>query len=766
MDGQDRQDLKFILFILSILLAFASIRLVQPPAAVPDSAPPEQFSSARAMRHLRELARAPHPTGSAENARVREYVTGELAALGVRAETQVALSVWESGRRERPSQAATVTNLVARLPGADPARPALMLAAHYDSVPTGPGASDDGAGVAAILETVRALKAGPPLRNDLVLLFTDGEELGLLGARAFAEGHPWMDDVAVVLNFEGRGRGGPSLMFETSEGNRALVSELAAADAYPVANSLMYALYKRLPNDTDMTVFKAAGASGLNFAYVSDITHYHTALDTPERADERSIQHHGAQALALARHFGRLDLARPSDDAGDAVYFNAVGPLVVRYPEWLALPLAALAAVALVVVFIYGLRRGRLRLKSIALGFLLTTVCVVAGACVALLVRWVVDGLHPDLRAVPFGAPYEAGAYGLAAVLLVVAASCGLYVLAGRRAGAAGLAAGASLWWLLALLLSAALLPGGSFLFMWPLAFALAGLSCEVFAREEVRATLKWAVVAAVCAAPAVLLSAPVAYMLFMLLGVAQPAPSAALVGLASALVVPLLRLHEWRRAWLLPGLTAAAGVALLVWGLAGARFDPDRPRADNVFYFADADTGAARWVSADPAPDEWTAQFFGADARRDVAASIFPWDAGTVLTNDAPMLDAPAPAAQIVEDATDGWLRRVRLRLTTRRGAPLMLVYTGPETEVHGAQLGGRRLSAEGQLRFFYAAVPAEGLDLRLEANASRPLRLTLVDATYGLPETLVTRPRPPAFMPGPSRLGDATLLRKSFTF
>ena len=104
-----------------------------------------------------------------------------------------------------------------------------MLVAHYDSVPGGPGVADDGAGVAAIIETVRALKEMKPLQNDVIILLTDGEENGMLGAKAFVEDHPWVKDVGLVLNFEARGNKGPSFMFETSDNNGWIVKEFVEA---------------------------------------------------------------------------------------------------------------------------------------------------------------------------------------------------------------------------------------------------------------------------------------------------------------------------------------------------------------------------------------------------------------------------------------------------------------------------------------------------------------------------------------------------------
>jgi acetylornithine deacetylase/succinyl-diaminopimelate desuccinylase-like protein len=151
------------------------------PDPVPASAPPTEFSSGRALEHVRAIAQEPHPMGSPENAAVRDYLVEELSALGVEPEVQKATAAhyWFN----RFAEVGTPENVLTRLEGTNNDGKAFLLMAHYDSVPTGPGASDDGAGVAAMLETLRALKAGPPLKNDVIFLFTEGEERGLLGAR-------------------------------------------------------------------------------------------------------------------------------------------------------------------------------------------------------------------------------------------------------------------------------------------------------------------------------------------------------------------------------------------------------------------------------------------------------------------------------------------------------------------------------------------------------------------------------------------------------
>ena len=167
------------------------------------------------MLHVAAISKRPHPVGSAEHAAVRDCILRTLAESGLRAEIQKATAVGQTR-----SWAASTENIVARLQGSGSGK-SVLLVAHYDSVPASFGASDDGAGVAALLETARVLKSLPRLKRDIVFLFTDGEELGLLGTQAFVAEHPQAENAGVVLNFEARGTSGPAILFETSKRNGA-----------------------------------------------------------------------------------------------------------------------------------------------------------------------------------------------------------------------------------------------------------------------------------------------------------------------------------------------------------------------------------------------------------------------------------------------------------------------------------------------------------------------------------------------------------------
>ena len=294
------------------------------PRPQPAGAPAATFSAARALGELRRVAATPHPIGSQAEGEVRATILARLQALGLSPHVQTAGVVSQEDGRV----AGTVRNILARLPGSDPAR-TVLLVAHYDSVAVAPGAADDGGGVATLLETARALAAGPPPRNDIVFLFTDGEEKGLLGARAFLRDDPWAYGVGVVLDFDSPGSSSPALMYETTAGNGVLVGTLLGAGPPVFASSLMYEVARRQPVETDFRRFKAAGVPGMSFGALDGPADDHTGYDSLRTFRLASLQHEGDTALALARRFGAMDLW--DLHAPDRVYFDVVGGYAVSY---------------------------------------------------------------------------------------------------------------------------------------------------------------------------------------------------------------------------------------------------------------------------------------------------------------------------------------------------------------------------------------------------------------------------------------------------
>lgn len=337
---------------LGLALLIAVLTLQVPPPADAD-APATAFSTDRAMVDVREIARRPHPVGSAEHARVRAVLLQRMTALGLQTSTQTgALSPAAVRRLEREGGSAAgveLTNLIGVLPGRDSRLPAVALMAHYDTVPDSAGAADDTAGVAAILEAVRAIRARGPADRTLVVILTDGEELNLDGARAFWGGHPLRDRIGAVVNLEARGGGGRAMMFETGRGNAETIALFARAGGRATggvsSNSLAVFVYEAMPNGTDFTIPKDRGVQGVNLAFIGRPEQYHAPIATPDALDQGSVQHIGSQALETADALLRAP-ALPAATA-NLVYADLFGRVIVGHPPVMGWGLLGLAFLGL-----------------------------------------------------------------------------------------------------------------------------------------------------------------------------------------------------------------------------------------------------------------------------------------------------------------------------------------------------------------------------------------------------------------------------------
>ena len=364
------------LLLMAIISVFA-IRALNPPQALPSDAPAGQFSGLRAAAALTTLLgdESPHPVGSAANRAVRDRLLQALENLGLTAEVQSTI-----GCSSRRPICANVENVLAELPGQT--EDAVVLMAHYDSVPHAPGAADDGSGVVTLLESARALLTEPARRNRVLLVFTDAEEMGLLGAEAFFAEHRWVDDIRAVINIEGSGSGGPSLLLRSSNPGghllRAYRENAETANAYSYSQEV----FARMPNDTDFTVPDRAGIASIDFAFAFEYNHYHTPLDTVANLDTGTLQHHGDNVLPLVRQLAEIDLEQTEENFS---YLTLGQSVWITWPVGWSLGLALLGLTGLAV---QAFRLWPdLGIGQLAGGTLLALTCLVAGigTCFALL---------------------------------------------------------------------------------------------------------------------------------------------------------------------------------------------------------------------------------------------------------------------------------------------------------------------------------------------------------------------------------------------
>ena len=745
------------------LIVCLTIYRQQPPDAVNADAPADVFSSGRAMKHLRAIAAAPHPIGSQAHANVREYIHGVLDEAGLQPEYQKATVIKElSGE----TVVADVQNIVARLPGTDPASDAIVLAAHYDSVPNSPGASDDGSGVVILLETLRALRVGPPLKKSVIFLFTDGEEIGLLGSKAFVDHHRWARHVELVLNFEARGSSGPVFMFETSGNNKRLIDGFARVAPHPFASSLMYTTYKLLPNDTDLSTFRQAGMSGMNFAFIDGVSRYHTPSDNLSTIDERSIQHGGSYALAVTKLFA---VQQPdSRGSGNVVYFDVWGKLFFSYARSWTFPLLLVLLILYGAIVVIGRRKALITFRSVALGFISFVLSLIVAALAATLLWWCVVKWHRGYAPLT-----STRIFVLSLVLLSLAVASAVFLRFSGRNSIYGLSLGALLGWLIAALATGFFLPGASYLFIWSLFFGLVALGLVLLL--PVTKQSSWQSLAILClgSLPGLVLMTGTTYDIFLGIGLSVPAILVVFTILILGLFVPFLTHVPPRLKWHVPAITLLVSLALLIAGSIAPAYGDNFPRSDSVAYEFRSDSGESFWISHDRELDEWTSQFFTQRDGAEIETSpLFPAHR-VMLSGKAPPLNLPSAQLNVVEDRVINGPRVTRLRLVPPTGARVLNVQAEPSTRVMSVTVNGDQLRYDAQTRgpgphrgweLSYFAVPPDGFELTFETLPGAPLRVTISAFSDGLPTSAQApvRPRPARLMP--ARYSDMTSVVKTF--
>jgi hypothetical protein len=762
-----------VTLLVMLTIVWISLHQQSPPATVTADAPPEIFSSARAFKHVEAISAMPRPMGTHGNVAAREYIVDALRAAGLDPEVQQTTALnqnWNGIAR-----VGAVQNVLARLKGTDNSK-AVLLMSHYDSVPTAFGASDNAAGVAGMLETLRALRAsGTPLRNDVIFLFTDGEENGLLGARAFVDEHPWAKDVGLVLNFEARGNSGPSIMFETSDDNGWLIREFAKAAPHPMANSLAYEIYKRLPNDTDFTVVKQAGVPGFNFAYIEGVSHYHTMLDRFAQLDERSLQHHGSYALALTRHFAGFNLNDRKEV--NAVYFDVLGLTLIRYSSAWVIPLSIIVIISFAALAVFGLRKKRLTLKGIGFGFLALLSTMLVAATGAYLISLLISQLQNVMGFGPEVETYQTNTYLLGFVFLTSAIVTLLNLWFLKKSRTENLLAGGMLWWLILTIVTSLYLPGASYLFMWPLLFSMLGLLLMLTVGRNQRPKRKLLLAGYLYAIPVIIVFVPMIYQVFQALSLSMIGPLMLAVALLCALLIPHIQLITTEKKWLLPSVAAFLGLSFIAAGLLTSAASARQPKHDSLVYALNADTGKAVWASLDESPDKWTTQFLSADAQRATLPAISSANTKAQwLQREAPVERLAPPDLKLLDDKSFEGTRTLRMHISSPRGAPTLIFYADSKMEIVSAQVNGKQMKLKSLVSdaqkdswsMRYYAMPAEGIDLTMVLKALEPIKFRVVDQSYQFPSFMGARfaSRPDDIISAQFSVTDSTFVSRSFTF
>ncbi|TAF35164.1 MAG: M20/M25/M40 family metallo-hydrolase [Cytophagales bacterium] len=604
------------------------LRAVRAPADVFEAAETSDFQYQKALTHLQTICKEPHPMGSSEHLKVREYMLSYLKSLGVEVEVQ-ALPLVEKMKYSK-SEAAVLHvfkthNIVVRLRGTDKNAKAILVAAHYDSVENGPGASDDGAAVACMLEVIRLLKAArTPFKNDFVFLFSDGEEINLLGAKTFLQ-HKWAKDIGFVLNFEARGSGGAPILFETTAKNLATVEAYAQAAPYPLGTSAAVEVYKMMPNNTDFTVFNELQAPGLNFAYIGNHPHYHTALDNVQNLDKKTLATYGLNMLALARDLGNKDLASLSSNE-DAIFFHDAFGNFWHWPASQALLSWLVVACTLGGLILLGRIRGYIYLTSVGLwAFLTLFYALVVGGCAWAFWEFGLKLTHTHLKEAIHGAVYASEWFLLAFVLLAEGILVIFLRLFHDKARFADAQAGSLVFWLLLSGFCTWRFVGISYIFMLPTSVALLGLLVSIWFEEMPKMSWFSGLWLTVCACMIATLVSPFVLFVSQALTIGKIGIFIIFFGVISGLLIGFRIWVAQRLGWGFVWLMLLLGSSALLWASLNSGYSFEQRKVNTLFFRADIDSIHYAWCSSDRTTDEFTKQFLGETPETGNLISIFP---------------------------------------------------------------------------------------------------------------------------------------------
>ena len=718
--------------LLLLILAMAAKPALLALPDVPEQAWPGAFDAKRAIARLQRILgdQRPHPVDSPANDQVRNRLTAELRSVGL--SPVVTDSINCNGEaKSRAVSCARIRNVRATIGPASGRH--VLLVSHYDSTPVGPGAADDGIGVAVMIETAALLK-DRKLSRPVTFLFDEGEEAGLNGARAFLEHDPIAAKVGSAINFESRGVTGPAIMFETSRPNGPALAAFGATAWHPVANSLTADFYALIPNDTDVSVFKERPWTILNFAVIGNETRYHSPGDRIASLDPRSVRHMGEQAVRAAAAMAQ---ASPQG-RGERVYADLLGRGLASLPAPLAFFLLALLILA-ASLLAWTRRQGLARACAVAAASMVGS--AIAGFLLESAVGLARSGTF--WRANPGVIAIAIDLSALAAIALVLAGP-------GRRCGTAALRCG---FWLIFLLIGGALCvlaPGASIFFLLPPCIAIAGMATgrRWPGAERIAAIVAWLLL--------FLSWAPLLHLSEVLLDFGAGWIFAALAALillpAMIELKPALdRLPACGRAFALVGAALAGWAALLLV----PNYSPDRKQAFGIEYVRRP--RSAQWMVVNDGA-RLPSAFSG--YREGVKV---PWSSRKRWTAPAPLLPTAAPWIERVGETATTLGRRIRLRLHMA-GNDSLILRGDRKAGFIAAAAGGSvarfgRGKADDAFSLRCNGRSCEGLTVDLLVAGRDRVRAKLIGLLYALPAQAIPLVRARPADAAPQYSPDATL-------
>ncbi|WP_121343399.1 M28 family peptidase [Flavobacterium sp. 120] len=723
-----------------------------------------EFSTKRALNQVEAISKQPHYVGSKEHEVVANYLVKELNKLGLETSVQEGYTLSDWGNLVQSK------NILARIKGTSNSK-ALLLLSHYDSAPHSysKGASDAGSGVATILESVRAfLYSKTPHKNDIIILFSDAEELGLNGAALFVTKHHWAKEIGLVLNFEARGSSGPSYMLmETNKGNAGLVKEFAAAKAtFPVSNSLMYSIYKMLPNDTDLTVFREQGnIQGYNFAFIDDHFNYHTAQDDINHLNKNTLAHQGTYLMPLLNYFSNADL-NTTQASEDYVYFT-IPYTFISYPFSWVLPMVVIALVLFIFLLFLGIAKRILSFREIGRGFIPFLGSLIVTGLITFFGWKGLLAVYPQYNDLLNGFTYNGHAYIAAFVLLALAISLVFYNrFSAKKVTMNHYVAPLFIW----IVINGALafsLQGAGFLII-PVYFGLFLFAAFIITQKSRK------ILSLIFSIPALIIITPFIQMFPIGLGLKVLFGSAILTVLTFTLLLPVFGTFAKKGIWSLVFFMLAIGFFAKAHSESG--YEYGKAKSNSLLYVYDADTDKANWVTYDTNLDSWTKSYLGENPKDASILNETPlfskYNSGFTYAAKAPRKDILKPSITFLEDRIVGNQRYLKIKISPNRNVNRYDIFANEKMVIHNFKANGvttlgqknSLYQRKGKKILSYYVVGNTPLEMQFSVNSSTVFDMELMESSFDL----MTNPlfgiakRENWMMPTPFVLNDAVVIKQ----
>lgn len=721
---------------------------------------PKDYSIENVQAHIQTIADRPHYVGTDAHKEVQGYLIDQLESMGLEVEIQKGYSIGNWGNL------AMVHNILTRIKGSSSSK-ALLLLSHYDSSPHSSfGASDDAVGVSIILEGINSLlKSGEKPKNDIIVLFSDAEELGLLGANLFVSKHRWSKDVGLVLNFEARGSGGPSYMLlETNGGNKNLIESFNQANVeFPVANSLTYSVYKMLPNDTDLTVFRElANIDGFNFAFIDDHFDYHTSNDRYENLNQNTLKHQISYLLPLLEYYSNADLRILKSNV-DNIYFDFPVFNFVYYPFSWIYPMLIIAILVFFYIFYLGISNRTINSQGVFKSLFVFLGCLILCAGIGYIAWPALKFIYPHYGDILHGFPYNGHLY-IAALTSLSFTVCFYIYSRVKKIQIAELVIVPIGLWLLLCLGIAFYLKGASF-FIILIYASLASLWMLIKAKDK-RPPVGYLV--ALCI-PSIWIIAPLIQMFPVGLGLKLVISSTVLSVLLFGLLLPVLGQFKNKRLYAILSLSLCA--LFFISAHLHSSPSPERPHPTSLVYQLNLDTHQAHWATYNKELNSWLKQYISDSTQSTIPSDELTSKYATNYTKiaKAPVKNIKEPTVKILQDTSFRGKRKIRLHITPNRKVDRLEVKTTAtkisKCTVNGVHVPLSYLFKRSDRLFTHYISENQSTEIEIECSQQDQLSFQIYEASYDLLDhPLFSVPdRPKNTIAMPFVLNDAVLTKKT---